>query len=156
MRRTIIRGPSAVDARLGAAAGEVALSPGKEHVTLRRLLGHQEERSLLAVVGLLVAAAAAFGISNLATSGHSGHLGVTAARADSGDGGDNGDGGDSDGGPQGPWTSFYAKESSHRPITMAELHQAAQQAAAIPAPGQDALAADRPDERRRPGGRPRR
>ena len=92
-------------------------------------LGSRKYIPFLAVAGLLVATAAAVGISNL-TAGHSGHLGATAARADSGDG----DGGDSDGGPQGPWVSYYAKESSGRPITMAQLHQAAQQAAAIPAP----------------------
>jgi photosystem II stability/assembly factor-like uncharacterized protein len=101
----------------------VALSPRKEHVTLRRLPGTRKQVALLAVVGLLVAAAAAVGIANLATGGHPGHPGVTAARADSG--GD--DGGN-------PWFAYYAKESSGHRITMAELHQAARQAAAIPAP----------------------
>ncbi len=96
---------------------------------MRRLtLGSKKYIPFLAAAGLLVATAAGFGISNL-TAGQSGHLGATAVRADSG-----GDGGDGDGGPEGPWVSYYAKESSGRPITMAQLHQAAQQAAAIPAP----------------------
>ena len=78
---------------------------------MRRLtLGSRKYVPFLAVAGLLVATAAAVGISNL-TAGHSGRLGATAARADSGDGGD------SDGGPQGPWVSYYAKESSGSAIT---------------------------------------
>jgi photosystem II stability/assembly factor-like uncharacterized protein len=83
---------------------------------------------ILAVIGMLVAALAAFGVRGLTSTTHP--TGRAAATADL----KGGDDGDSDGGPQDPWVSYYDKESSGQPITMAELHQAAQQAAAIPAP----------------------
>ncbi len=125
---------------------------------MRRLLRTRTNVALLAVVGLLMTMAASFGVSNL-PAGPFGHLGMTAARADTCDDGSDDTGDDTcddDGGAELPWISYYAKESSLQPITMAELQQATQQANAIPSPGPDALAADRPDERRRPGGRPRR
>jgi photosystem II stability/assembly factor-like uncharacterized protein len=101
---------------------------------LRRLtLGSRKYFSFLAVVGLFVATAAGFGVSNL-TAGPFGHLGMTAARADTCDDGSDDATCDDDGGPEGPWVSYYAKESSGQPITMAELQQAKQQADAIPAP----------------------
>jgi hypothetical protein len=78
-----------------------------------------------------VATVAGFGASNL-TAGPFGHLGMSAARADTCDDGSD-DTCDDDGGPEGPWVSYYAKESSFQPITMAELQQAKQQADAIPA-----------------------
>lgn len=94
---------------------------------MRRLILRTSKRAvILAATGVLVATAAAVGAWNLPTSGHSSHAGVTAIQGD--------DGGDSDGGPAGPWIGYYAKESSGQPITMAGLHQAAQQAAAIPDP----------------------
>jgi len=100
---------------------------------LRRLtLGSRKYIPFLTVAGLLMATAAGFGVSNL-TAGPFGHLGMSVARADTCD--DSGDGTcDDDAGPEGPWTSYYAKESSFQPITMAELQQAKQQADAIPAP----------------------
>jgi photosystem II stability/assembly factor-like uncharacterized protein len=96
-------------------------------------LGSRKYFSFLAVVGLFVATAAGFGVSNL-TAGPFGHLGMTAARADTCDDGSDDATCDDDGGPEGPWVSYYAKESSGQPITMAELQQAKQQADAIPAP----------------------
>ena len=100
---------------------------------MRRLtLGSRKYIPFLVAAGLLVTTAAGFGVSNL-TAGPFSHLGMSIARADTGDG-DGGDTGDCDGGPEGPWISYYAKESSFRPITMAELQQATQQADAIPAP----------------------
>jgi hypothetical protein len=79
-----------------------------------------------------VATVAGFGASNL-TAGPFGHLGMSAARADTCDDGSDDTCAD-DGGPEGPWVSYYAKESSGMPITMAELQQAKQQADAIPTP----------------------
>jgi len=99
---------------------------------LRRLtLGSRKYLPFLAAAGLLVATVAGFGASNL-TAGPFGHLGMSAARADTCDDGSD-DTCDDDGGPEGPWVSYYAKESSFQPITMAELQQAKQQADAIPA-----------------------
>lgn len=94
---------------------------------MRRLTVRTSKRAfILAATGVLVAAAVAIGAWNLPASGHSSRADVTAVQGD--------DGGDSDGGPAGPWIGYYDKESSGQPITMAELHQAALQAAAIPDP----------------------
>jgi photosystem II stability/assembly factor-like uncharacterized protein len=82
---------------------------------------------ILAVIGVLVAGLATLGLSALPSTAH------PAAR-DSATVDHPGDGGDSDGGPEGPWVSYYNKESSGKTITMAELRRAAQQAAAIPHP----------------------
>ena len=88
----------------------------------RMTLGSRKYIPFLTVAGLLMATAAGFGVSNL-TAGSFGHLGMSVARADTCD--DSGDDTcDDDGGPEGPWTSYYAKESSFQPITMAELQQA--------------------------------
>ncbi len=76
---------------------------------------------LVAAVGL---GAGSLGVRGLGSAAHS--TGRSPAAADLGH--------DSDGGPEGPWVGYYDKESSGRPITMAELRQAAQQAAAIPDP----------------------
>src|SRR5262249_8814501 len=117
--------PGAFARPAGARSGRGLPGPRKEHATLRRLtLGSRKYFAFLVADGLLVATVAGFGVSNL-TAGPFGHLGMSSARADTCDDGSDDacacddssadavdDTCDDDGGPEGPWTSYYAKESS--------------------------------------------
>src|SRR5215472_10505093 len=108
-------------------------APWKERLTVRSLrLRARKHVAIVAAITLLVAAGAAFGIWNITDTGHSGHATLAASNGDNGDhAGDSGEG-DGDGGMPSPWTNYVEKEGSGHSITMAELHRAARQAAAIP------------------------
>ena len=87
-------------------------------------------------LGVLATGTAGHAVSSLTAAPAAAADTATTALADDGSSGDGDCPADAecDGGPEEPWVTYYNKESSGQPITMAELSQAAQQAANIPDP----------------------